>query len=164
MGLIPRHDKPNGAVRFPSKPAPEPTVPFPHIHSALFTMSLIQPDPRLFSTLPIKPPPRTQALSSETFALPPCDGSLFLHELYDWHYEHSPNHPLFQYATEGGEITTITMSKVAPAIHRAGRYVQSVVSARGVNTSKRPVVGVLSASGELDYSNFGVYWSLLTHT
>lgn len=112
-------------------------------------MSVVQPDPRLFSTLPIKPPPRNQALTPGTFALPPSDGSLFVHELFDWHYEHSPDHPVFQYANDDGSITTLTMSRVAPAIHRAGRFVQSVITTEGVGASKKIVVGILAASGKL---------------
>lgn len=112
-------------------------------------MNVVQPDPRLFSTLPIKPPPMNQALSPGTFAPPPSDGSLYVHELFDWHYEHSPDHPVFQYANDDGSIATLAMSRVAPAIHRAGRFVQSIIAAQGVNVLKRTVVGILAASGTL---------------
>ena len=72
-------------------------------------------------------PQRNQALRSNTFQLPPLDGSLTLPELFDWHGQHSSEHPLFEYFDDGesgdesGKVCTITWGETARAVRRASK-------------------------------------------
>lgn len=97
-------------------------------------------------TLDLPPFPRTQALSSTTFRPPPLDGSLTVPELYDWHYEHSPHHPLFIYSDEDGSATTIYWPEATKAVHRAGHLVRKYAQEKPA-PSKRPVFAILAGSG-----------------
>ncbi len=102
-------------------------------------------DPDNFKQFPIPAPPHTQVLSSETFQAPPLDGSLTLPEIYDWHAEHSPDHPLFLYGDPEGPVHTITWVEAVRAIHRAGRIVQNAMGP--VPSSAVPVVAILANTG-----------------
>ena len=97
--------------------------------------------------LPIPPVPNSQGLSSKTFKVPPLDGSLTLPEIWDWHLENSPDHPVFVYREDDGAERTIYMRDAIYAVHRAGRILlnrlpQSVAD-------NRPVIAILAVTGEL---------------
>jgi len=97
-------------------------------------------------------PPKTQALSSSTFTLPPLNGTLTPPELYDFHLQYSPNHPFFVY-TKSGSTHTILWSKAVRSAHRAGRIVQSRLEDGKTNPpSCRPIVSILALSGMLHVS------------
>ena len=104
-------------------------------------------DPNTYVKLPIAVPPRNQALHSTTFQLPPLDGSLTLPQIYDWHLEHSPKHPILEHVDPDGNVQTVEMAELVYAVHRAARRVQAGVQAQPHNSTKRPVVSVLAASG-----------------
>lgn len=89
--------------------------------------------------------PRTQALTSTTFHPPPLDGTLAIPELWDWHYEHSPQHPLFIYSDDEGTSTTITWREACRAIHQAGHIAQRL--ARQDPSCDRPVFAILAGNG-----------------
>ncbi|KAK7030388.1 hypothetical protein VNI00_014132 [Paramarasmius palmivorus] len=93
-------------------------------------------------------PPRNQALNSKTFCPPPLDGTLALPEIYDWHKERSPKHPIFVYARQDGTICTITYSEVVPAIYRAARLVKSRFE---MGNGEAPTVAILSASETISF-------------
>lgn len=95
--------------------------------------------------LPIPPLPNTQALSSSTFNKPPLDGSLTIPEIYDWHYDNNPDHPLFIYSDSRGDVRTIFWPEVVLGVHRVAKIVQSrtLLAADG----KPCIVGILAASG-----------------
>lgn len=59
---------------------------------------------------------------STTFQLPNLDGSLTLAEIYDWHLDNSPNHPLFVLRPVDGELHTIRWVEGVKIIHRAANY------------------------------------------
>lgn len=101
--------------------------------------------PDNFKQLPIATPPQTQVLSCKTFQAPPLDGSLTVPEIYDWHAEHSPEHPLFLYGDPEGPVHTITWAEAVRAIHRAGRIVQNSVGP--VASPTVPVVAILANTG-----------------
>ncbi|EJC99569.1 acetyl-CoA synthetase-like protein [Fomitiporia mediterranea MF3/22] len=63
-----------------------------------------------------------QANESKTFSVPPLDGSFVLHQLYDYHGEHSKNHPLYIYEADAGKVRTISWSEAQRGIHRAQVY------------------------------------------
>lgn len=48
--------------------------------------------------------PMPQGYNSPTFHPPPVDGTLCIPELFEYHAEHSPEHPLFIYADEDSSI------------------------------------------------------------
>ena len=98
-------------------------------------------------SLGLPPFPRTQALSSSTFRPPPLDGSLTVPELYDWHYENSPHHPLFIYSDEDGSVSTIYWPEATKAVHRAGRLATRLVSEGRPRGSSRPVLAILAGNG-----------------
>ena len=99
--------------------------------------------PRVSLGLP--PIPKTQALTSTTFRPPPLDGSLTIPELYDWHYENSPDHPLFIYSDDDGEVTTIKWPQAVRAVHRAGHMAREL--ARQNQLPTRPVFAILAGNG-----------------
>lgn len=71
---------------------------------------------------------------------------------WDYHADHSPNHPLFIYENEPGDIRTVTWRQGNRATHRAARLVQSFVQQNGQSIqdpAKPPVVGILAVKGDL---------------
>ncbi|TFK61362.1 acetyl-CoA synthetase-like protein [Pluteus cervinus] len=102
----------------------------------------------------VQPKNRTQGLSpNSNFRLPPLDGSLTPAQIYDWHYENNPHHPVFVYADDlTGELRYRRYSDVVPAIHRAGRYVAKEV---GVDLDgdprTYPAVAILALSDTITF-------------
>lgn len=104
-------------------------------------------DPRTYMQIPLPPLPQNQALNSTTFKLPPLDGTLNFSQMWDWHYENSPNHPVFVFADDVGSLTTLRIRDVVPAVHRAGWMVRTFFRQGLQGSSKRPLVGFLASSG-----------------
>lgn len=74
---------------------------------------------------PLAPPyPRTQALSSKTFDIPPIDGSLTIPEIYDWHLTHTPEHPIFEFVAADGETRVIKYPEACRAIYKASQLMR----------------------------------------
>lgn len=97
-------------------------------------------------------PPQTQALTSKTFKSPPLDGSLTLPEMYDWHRDNTPEHPLFVYSDDDGERTTILWPEAVNAVNRAARITRERM---GCDPEKcpdvsagTPVVAIIAAAGQ----------------
>ncbi|KAL0057468.1 hypothetical protein AAF712_015889, partial [Marasmius tenuissimus] len=88
-------------------------------------------------------------LPTPDFYRPPLDGSLSIAEIYDWHVENNPNHPIFVYATgiHGGAINKISYSQFSNAYHRAGFLLArlSGIDPYGAR-DEYPVVGILSTA------------------
>ncbi|KAJ3566240.1 hypothetical protein NP233_g7123 [Leucocoprinus birnbaumii] len=64
--------------------------------------------------------PTLQAAESTTFTRPPFDQSLTVPELYAFHAQHSPNHPLFVYSTDStGTCRELCYPEVYAAVQRA---------------------------------------------
>jgi acyl-CoA synthetase (AMP-forming)/AMP-acid ligase II len=89
--------------------------------------------------------PTPQGLTSKTFKQPPLDGSLLLPEIFDYHAEQSPDHPLFRYVDARNILHTISWSRAVKAFHNAARITRQRVEAAG---GRRPMVGILAAAGE----------------
>lgn len=97
----------------------------------------------------MNPPLSTQALKSTTFTPPPLDGSMSVIEIYDWHAEHNPSHPLFVYAEEGegeGKVKSILWPDAVRAIHRGGGIIRPRVGGRQTET-EIPVIAILASAG-----------------
>ncbi|KAI9459306.1 acetyl-CoA synthetase-like protein [Russula earlei] len=87
--------------------------------------------------------PKTQALNSSTFKVPPLgDNPLTLPDLYDWQYLNSPNHPLFVFEDDPGKIRTITWAEAVHGIHRAAYLIASRIPVEAATAALegRPVV------------------------
>ncbi|KAF9256855.1 hypothetical protein L218DRAFT_936281 [Marasmius fiardii PR-910] len=81
-----------------------------------------------------------------TFNNPPLDGALSIPEVYDWHREHNPNHPIFLYSTDDN-TRTISYSEFYDAYHRAGTIAANLCGIDITATREDcPVVGFLSTS------------------
>lgn len=93
-------------------------------------------------------PPKTQALLCSTFQVPPLDRSL--PEIYDWHYENTPNHTVFIYSDDTSQPPkVIKWPQVVRAVHRAGAILQSRFEVKGDGSPEgTPVVAILAASGQ----------------
>lgn len=106
-------------------------------------------DPRAYMRVPFPPfERRTQGISSNTFKVPPLDGSLTIPELFDWQAEHSPHYPVYEYAEDGGFIVALTFTEARQAIHRGVRLIQDVLSATASTRNKsRPIVAIVSSAG-----------------
>lgn len=91
-------------------------------------------------------PPKTQALSSNTFRPPPLDGSLTLAEIYDWHLRETPNHRLFLYADANDQVHTIYWPEAARAVLTGATLIRDRI---GDITDKMntPIIAILAASG-----------------
>ncbi|KAF8154617.1 hypothetical protein B0H34DRAFT_783775 [Crassisporium funariophilum] len=73
------------------------------------------------------------------FSPPPLDGSLSLPEIYDYHRQHNPNHPLFIYDDQG-VIQTVTWLKAAQAADTAAQYILRFCP----SGDKSTVIGILA--------------------
>ncbi|KAK7470228.1 hypothetical protein VKT23_001662 [Stygiomarasmius scandens] len=97
------------------------------------------------------PVPRTQGLSSKTFSPPPLDGSRTVIEMLDWHYDHSPSHPLFVYALpDSDETRTVLWKDAIEAVYTGTKLIRDRVQS-GLGNVDRRVVGILSLSDAIPY-------------
>lgn len=95
----------------------------------------------------LTPPPEPR--SGRSFRRPPLDGSLTIPEIYDWHWNHNPNHPIFVYPKDQ-RLHRITFAKLVPAAHRAGRLVAETLGLSFHDDSSNfPVVAIVATSGKL---------------
>ncbi|KAF7798676.1 hypothetical protein EIP86_009900 [Pleurotus ostreatoroseus] len=102
-------------------------------------------------SLGLPPIPRTQALNSLTFRPPPLDGSLSVPELYDWHLDNSPDHPLFVYSNSDGAAKTIVWKEAAHAVHRTGRLVLDAIRPETEKACGRVVIAILANNDSIMY-------------
>ena len=106
-------------------------------------------DPRLYMKWPYPPlPTRTQALSSETFKVPPLDGSLTIVQMLDWQAEHSPGHSMYEYAEDDGSIVKLKFPEVRRAVHRGARLIEKALPTReSIRDKVRPLIAVVANAG-----------------
>lgn len=90
----------------------------------------------------IPPPPHTQALYTPTFKIPKLDGSVTLPEIFDWHTQNSPDHPLFVYPKQDGTRRTIFWLEAVSAVHRGVNFIQ-----RLTGNGAGDIVAILASSG-----------------
>ena len=106
-------------------------------------------DPREYMRVPFPPlERRTQGITSDTFKVPPLDGSLTIPEIFDWQAEQSPYHPVYEYAEEDGSIVSLNYIEVRRAIHRGACLVEDALSASvSPRGNKRSIVAIVSNAG-----------------
>lgn len=89
--------------------------------------------------------------ASRTFSPPPLDGLLTIPELFDWHRDHSPDHPIFVYSTSAEDRTEITFKQGIDAAHRAGALLADRLVKLGLRPSAAehdgPIIAILAATG-----------------
>ncbi|TCD65683.1 putative NRPS-like protein biosynthetic cluster [Steccherinum ochraceum] len=112
-------------------------------------MSLDIPPHERLVRFPVNDIPHTQALSSTTFRIPPLDGSLTMPEIWDWHLEYSPEHPLFVYSDEDGNERIVKIREAVHGMHRAGWIIRSRLPESLVDI--RPVIAILAATDTITY-------------
>lgn len=98
----------------------------------------------------LTPPAKTHPSRVPTFTPPPLDGSLTVSEIYDFHYEKNPWHPVFVFAAAPQQLTSLTYSDVVPAAHRAARFVAKLMNLNIESNSEeaaRPLVAIVATSG-----------------
>lgn len=92
------------------------------------------------------------------FTKPPLDGTLTFPELFDFHWFHNPEHPLFKYEryVDGMtgevevEVEVVTWSRAVRAIHSAAAYVERACMDEygGSGVPAGGVVAILANIGE----------------
>ncbi|KAH8114785.1 acetyl-CoA synthetase-like protein [Phellopilus nigrolimitatus] len=95
-----------------------------------------------------------QAAKSKTFTAPPLDGSLALHQLYDFHGTHSPKHPLYVFATPQDDAKTMTWADAQRGVHRAVAFVANAMANVPGNPEAPPTVAILANSDTITYQCF----------
>jgi len=91
--------------------------------------------------------PRTQALQSKSFRVPPLDGSMTWLQMYDWHETHSPNHRVFIFSGQDGLVTEIFWPQFVAAMYVSARLIANQVLSMSGDIEDSPVIGVLATSG-----------------
>ena len=90
--------------------------------------------------------------NSFSYVTPPLDGSLAVADIYDFHYENNPNHPVFVYA-DGDDLSYVRFRELVPAAYNAARYIGKGI---GIDIDAgerlRSTVAVLAASGMIPKS------------
>ncbi|EED77747.1 predicted protein, partial [Postia placenta Mad-698-R] len=95
--------------------------------------------------------PQIHGSSCSTFKMPPLGGSLTLPELYEWHAEHCPEHPLFVFAQEDGSLHKICWPEVLRAVYTGVKIIRDRTHWQAGMT-KAPVVAILSNSDSVPYA------------
>lgn len=97
--------------------------------------------------VPLPPATQPQGVHCTTFEQPPVDGTLTIPEMFDWHAEKSPNHPLFVYLDDDGKVKTITWGETIRAAHRAGRLLGRFVEETSGVAGRKPLIAFLANTG-----------------
>lgn len=107
-------------------------------------------------SFPPTPPRRVHALKPGCgFTIPPLDGSLCVPEVFDFHYEHNPDHPVFSYAElKTGRLVDIPYGEFVPAAHRAARRIaeSTKIDIYAIEPESAPVIAILADSGNLIFT------------
>ncbi|KAF4568263.1 putative NRPS-like protein biosynthetic cluster [Pleurotus pulmonarius] len=82
-----------------------------------------------------------------TFKQPPLDGSLTLPEIYDWHLDHSPNHPLFVFRSVNEGLHNIVWSQGVQTVHLAANFFLDQIGAN----DGRTVIAILAITDAFSY-------------
>ena len=78
------------------------------------------------------------------------DGSLNLVEIYDWHAECCPEHPVFVYPGENSTVSSLNWGQVTRLVHREALQIQQLLAhLKEGAIDVLPVVAVIANCGEL---------------
>ncbi|KII90166.1 hypothetical protein PLICRDRAFT_40364 [Plicaturopsis crispa FD-325 SS-3] len=91
-----------------------------------------------------------QGATSTTWKAPPLDGSVTVPEMFDFHLQNSPDHPLFVYHNIDGEgATTVTWAQATRAVHRAANLILALTNG---HKDGRKTVAILGVADALTYT------------
>lgn len=98
------------------------------------------------------PYPAQHCVPHTTFSAPPLEHGLSVPWLYEYHAQHSPDHPVFTYADrDTGEPHNITFSEAWDMIIAVADVVSKLLPKSQVHGESsgrvRPVIGILALSG-----------------
>ncbi|KAF9497419.1 acetyl-CoA synthetase-like protein [Pleurotus eryngii] len=82
-----------------------------------------------------------------TFKPPPLNGSLTLPEIYDWHLDHSPNHPLFVFHSADAKLHRISWSQGVQTVHLAANFFLDQIGTNDGHTA----IAVLAITDAFSY-------------
>lgn len=107
-----------------------------------------------------------QGVDSPTFSRPPFYRPWTVPELYLYHAQSSPDHPLFIYVEDNGTLRTICYPEALCAIIRAAILVRSYCRRQEgrdgkQENAKRAVFGILATAGTLIPANTIYQWPVL---
>ncbi|KAI0369579.1 acetyl-CoA synthetase-like protein [Pilatotrama ljubarskyi] len=92
-----------------------------------------------------------QGVNSTTWTRPPFYGDMTLPELFAFHAEKSPEHPVIVYDDEQGTIQTLHYKEVYPAIRRAAHFVSNHLHLKSAGNNA-PVVGILAIVDNITFT------------
>ncbi|KLO18919.1 acetyl-CoA synthetase-like protein [Schizopora paradoxa] len=98
--------------------------------------------------------PCKQGVFSKTFKQPPLDGTLALHQIYEYNAENSPEHPLYVYDSTEGRSSQIFWREVRPAIHRAAKFAINAIGSVTKDPASPVIVGVFANSDTITFQCF----------
>ncbi|OCH89652.1 acetyl-CoA synthetase-like protein [Obba rivulosa] len=103
-----------------------------------------------------------QGANSSTWHRPALDGSLTLPELYAWHAEHSPEHPLFVHADDEKKLHHIYYPEAFRAIRKAAQFSRGQYTRvedeynRHQTSQDQHVIGILANTDSITFFTFMV--------
>ena len=89
-----------------------------------------------------------QGANSTTWTRPPLYGPLTVPELYAFHAEKSPHHPVIVYDDEDGNVQTLYHKDVFGGIRKAAKYVSERLPRPVIDGGEHVTVGILAVTGE----------------
>ncbi|KAH9915952.1 acetyl-CoA synthetase-like protein [Epithele typhae] len=92
-----------------------------------------------------------QGAQCTTWTPIPFYSKLAIPELFAFHYEHSPDHPVFGYLDEADNYVEIKHKDVYPAIRRAAKFAVDNVPFTATR-EQRPIIAILAHSDTITYA------------
>ena len=99
-------------------------------------------------TLKIPEVTALQGVNSTTWTRPELLGPLTIPELYEFHAEKSPNHPVIVFDDEHGNVQTLYHRDVFWGIRKAAKFVSEQLSQSALDADGHATVGILAVTGE----------------
>ena len=99
-------------------------------------------------TLKIPEVTSLQGVNSTTWTRPELLGPLTIPELYEFHAEKSPYHPVIVYDDEDGNVQTLHHKNVFGGIRKAAKYVSERLPRSVLDGGEHVTVGILAVTGE----------------
>ena len=87
-----------------------------------------------------------QGVNSTTWTRPPLLGPLTVPELFAFHAEKSPDHPVIAFDDEHGNVQTLYHRDVFPAIRKAAKIVSGYMHPPEAGADGQVTVGILNAA------------------
>ncbi|KAH9935954.1 acetyl-CoA synthetase-like protein [Epithele typhae] len=87
----------------------------------------------------------------------PAHIALSFPELFAFHTEKNPTHPIFSYADKQGNVQELLYRDMHPAIRKAAKLIVQEIAGLGCTVGvERPIIGVLVVADSITYTTFAV--------